>query len=76
MTLLHILRVPERVIKREDKGVFWCFGCRARTRHELRWSTPTDPLSYYGPRCSLHCERCDQDRTRMDGERRFVEAEP
>lgn len=37
----------------------------------------TDWMSraWYGPRVSLHCARCDANRTRMDGEPRFVEVE-
>lgn len=65
---------PERVIYRDDKGLYWCFGCRARLRHELVWYSPIG-TSWYGPRCALQCERCGKDRTRMDGERRFVEVE-
>ena len=40
---------------------FWCFGCRARTRHWL-W-IHSEPFSYYEPIHSWRCDRCWEDRT-------------
>lgn len=65
-TLLCVIPGPSEVIKTEDAGVRWCFGCRAHLPHT--WVLKGDPFpSYYDPIWVCKCSRCNHDRTRFPG---------
>jgi hypothetical protein len=55
--VIHVLRVPTRVVSERDLGARWCFHCRKRLKFILRVHVPTDEMSYYGAHSSVSCER-------------------
>lgn len=70
--LLH--RGPTEVLRTEDAGVRWCFGCRAHLPHSdvLLADPPGDPddpgtWSYYEPIWVRRCSRCNKDLTTFPG---------
>ena len=75
--LLCIIPGPKHVIKREDAGVRWCFGCRKHLPHEwlllhdnphpLPDDYPVEQLSYYEPVWTCRCSQCGKDRTAFPG---------
>lgn len=56
--LIHVLRVPTHVHTQRPNGeTRWCFRCRKRSPFTLTVHVPDDPTSYYGPHCTVECER-------------------
>ena len=54
------------VLREEDAGVRWCFGCRAHLSHTDRLKADAEP-SYYGPWWVRECSGCGEDRTVFPG---------
>jgi len=50
------------VLRREDGGVRWCFGCRKHLRHTNVLIGERGP-SYWEPRWVSLCWGCQEDRT-------------
>lgn len=60
--LVCIVPGPSKVLREDDAGVRWCFGCRAHLPHTDRLLTDAEP-SYYDPIWVRVCSRCGKDRT-------------
>lgn len=57
--LVRINHGPEmREIKRESKGVKWCFHCRKRREFFFTVMAPVVP-DYYGPNADIRCDHCN-----------------
>lgn len=65
--LLCIIPGPTKVLRQQDAGERWCFGCRARLPHTDTLLCDEDPLSYYDPIWVRRCSRCNKDRTAFPG---------
>lgn len=72
-TILCLIPGPSVVLRSEDAGIRWCFGCREHLPHtdELMGDPfdPDDPStrSYYDPVWVRRCSRCKRDRTAFPG---------
>lgn len=52
----HILVVPTHVTRCEPDGEpRWCFTCRKHRPFTRTVHVPDDPMSYYGPHCTIEC---------------------
>ena len=54
------------VLREEDAGTRWCFGCRAHLPHTDRLKAEPFP-SYYDPWWVRECSRCGRDLTAFPG---------
>lgn len=54
---IHIHHVPLRFHSMQDDGEpRWCFVCRKRVQFTRTVQVPVDPMSYYGPSVTVHCD--------------------
>lgn len=65
--LLCIIPGPSVVLKTEDAGIRWCFGCRAYLPHTSVLLDDEVQPSYYDPIWVRRCSRCGEDRTAFPG---------
>lgn len=54
----HVCTTAMAERSRRSEGVHWCFGCRQRRDFVRVVSSPTDPMSYYGPSVDIRCGSC------------------
>ena len=69
MSAIVVCLGPSVVIKTEDAGEKWCFGCRKRLPHtwELLDDPPERQPSWYSPIWVCRCSGCGRDCTSFPG---------